>query len=460
MRHGGQLTLRDDPELTARILASIPVSEQAFLSLLGLLRIGACDDIGSACVTLGARSRLMVNPGFVANYCRTDEALSTLIMHELYHVLLGHTRLFARATPLDNLAFDAVINAHLSQRFPTPGRLALFFDTYKADALPHALLRPPEGWPDEPRWILPGELGALHRRLYTPEGGTCLEVYQALRKVLPKVHIDLSKLLGSHGDGQAEDSNGVSEAIPCDDPAVRRILDEILARWPAARMLGGRDAGAALSDLEIDCTPPPPPLAQAVRAAVMRVAGVDAALHSGAAADGMATSVAPYRDRPTGREMGLELLGETPLFFPSVAQKPRSAAREKVHLYLDVSGSMREHLPAVAGAVQSVSHLVADEVHAFSTEISDVTVQNMRRGRFQSTFGTSIACVAEHMVENAVRRAVVITDGHVGDVPEPLAETLIHRHLRMHAVLTTGSRTEFVEQLRGKATICTLGRNQ
>ena len=37
---------------------------------------------------------------------RTDEALWTLVLHELHHVLLGHTRLYERISPLHNLAFD------------------------------------------------------------------------------------------------------------------------------------------------------------------------------------------------------------------------------------------------------------------------------------------------------------------------------------------------------------------
>ncbi len=450
MAHGGQLTLRDDPALAARIVASIPASEQAFVTLLGLLRIGVSDDIRTACVTLGARSRLMVNPDFVARMCPTDEALATLVMHELYHVLLGHTRLFARARPLDNVAFDAVINAHLAQRFPAPPRLALFTNTYAPDVLPGALMRPPEGWPHAPNWILPGVLGSLHRRLYTPEGGTWLEVYDALRATLPQIRISLEDLLGSHG---LEEDGAPSDAA-CDDPELRKVIADIVARWPAAQELGGRDAGSAAQDLGIDVSAPPPPLTQAVRAAVLRVAGVLRSQSGGTAAEGQGPAIAPYRDRPAPRETGLELLGETPLFFPSAAQRVRQSFREKVHLYLDVSGSMARQLPMVAGAVLSVRHLLAPQIHAFSTEIADVDAEQLRQGHVESTGGTSIACVTEHMVAHGVQRAVVVTDGAVGDVPEPDAERLLRRKLRMHAVLTRPGHAAFVDQLAGRATLC------
>lgn len=462
MPHGGQLTMRDDPQLAARILAAIPASEHAFVTLLGLLRIGASDDIATACVTLGARSRLMVNPGFVQRYCATDEALATLVMHELYHVLLGHTRLFARATPLDNLAFDAVINAHLAQRFPAPGRLALFKATYAADELPGALLRPPDGWPDAPQWPLAGQLGALHRRLYTPEGGTCLEVYEALKATLPRIEVNLTDLLGSHGEGShgdgerdtQGDTRGDSARRPSLDPELRKILDDIVARWPAARELGGRDAGMGAAELDMPACAAPKPLAHAVRAAVIQVAGDVVPVSAGGNLDGLGSTVAPYRSRPTAREIGLEIVGETPLFFATEVLRPRLARRDKVHLYLDVSGSMAPQLPAVAGAVISVQQLLVPAIHAFSTEVHDVDAVQLRRGNVLSTRGTSIACVAEHMVTHGVRRAVIVTDGEVGDVPEPLAEKLLQRRLRIHAVVTSTQHAQFVDQLGGKATLC------
>ena len=41
------------------------------------------------------------------------EIFFLLILHELYHVILGHTRLFSRVSPIDNIVFDAVINSML-----------------------------------------------------------------------------------------------------------------------------------------------------------------------------------------------------------------------------------------------------------------------------------------------------------------------------------------------------------
>ncbi|MFM7809023.1 MAG: hypothetical protein ACKPEA_14020, partial [Planctomycetota bacterium] len=59
-------------------------------------------------------------------------------------------------------------------------------------------------------------------------------------------------------------------------------------------------------------------------------------------------------------------------------------------------------------------------VHLFSTVVVDVTLQRLRTGYCSTTNGTCIECVGEHMVRNRVRRAVMVTDGFVG---EPGAST-------------------------------------
>jgi hypothetical protein len=53
-------------------------------------------------------------------------------------------------------------------------------------------------------------------------------------------------------------------------------------------------------------------------------------------------------------------------------------------------------------------------VHLFSNRIADVTLDELRNGKCITTGGTDIACVAKHIQNNQVRRALLITDGWVG----------------------------------------------
>jgi len=46
--------------------------------------------------------------------------------------------------------------------------------------------------------------------------------------------------------------------------------------------------------------------------------------------------------------------------------------------------------------------------------VHDLPLADLRTGACASTGGTSIECVAMHMQEHGVRRAVIVTDGFVG----------------------------------------------
>src|SRR3546814_20421854 len=82
-----------------------------------------------------------------------------LVMHELHHVLLGHTTLFPRVTRIQNFVFDAVINGIVCRMFPEKDHTAFFTDYYDAGEFPQCLLRPPPGWPDET--VIAGGIAAL-----------------------------------------------------------------------------------------------------------------------------------------------------------------------------------------------------------------------------------------------------------------------------------------------------------
>ncbi len=81
------------------MLEAVPAGAYEMSALLSLLRVEASAEVATAAVSCEARPVLRVNPAFVERHCRTDEHLAMLVLHELYHVLLGHTRLFHAADP-------------------------------------------------------------------------------------------------------------------------------------------------------------------------------------------------------------------------------------------------------------------------------------------------------------------------------------------------------------------------
>ena len=99
-------------------------------------------------------------------------------------------------------------------------------------------------------------------------------------------------------------------------------------------------------------------------------------------------------------------------------------AQERVHIYVDVSGSMEGIKGALYGAVLDCEALVHPQVHLFSTQVAEVTPAQLRAGMCKSTGGTDIRCVTRHMARHRVRRAVLLTDGYVGAADAAGCETL------------------------------------
>lgn len=124
------------------------------------------------------------------------------------------------------------------------------------------------------------------------------------------------------------------------------------------------------------------------------------------------TTPLPSLDR---RSAVLRALGFEPLLHTArLPWRLTVPAGERVHVYLDVSGSVHAIRGALYGAVLDCEPLVHPVVHLFSTQVAEVSLAELRRGVCKSTGGTDIACVARHMSDNRVRRALVVTDGWVG----------------------------------------------
>jgi len=123
-------------------------------------------------------------------------------------------------------------------------------------------------------------------------------------------------------------------------------------------------------------------------------------------------------------------LGTKPLLYSGESKfRRRISAGNRVHVYVDVSGSMGSVIGAVYGAVRDCREWVHPVVHLFSNDVSDADPNEIRKGIVRSTGGTDIACVAEHMATNSVRRACVVTDGWVGKPDGRHLETLARARL-------------------------------
>ncbi len=407
-----------ESSIADRILDCFPSGTYAIGALLQLMDIVETREIPTAAVECRMQPRLLINPDFVATRAETPEKLLMLVMHELHHVLLGHTRLFPCATKIDNLIFDAVINALLCRMFPNAAHTSFFTKFYDDGEFPACLLRPPTGWtpssyPIPPR-ALRGKrmrgIASVHQALYSETGATYRDVFDVLKLVLTEGMVEAIVLLGDHArDGSV--AGHLDGRSPLVFDTVRRIVE----RWPhPPDPIQGRSFADLLRSEHV--TPERRLSNTTILLRLFRKIAVASAHGRGMPLAGTApfpvTTPIPTFDR---RSVVLNALGSPSILHGTEITNRRRTLSDQVHVYVDVSGSITGELKsALYGTVLGCREFVFPRVHLFSTEVADVTLGQLRNGECKSTGGTDIACVADHMRRNKVRRAVILTDGYVG----------------------------------------------
>jgi hypothetical protein len=390
--------------------------------LLRLLDIAPTNAVPTAAVECRAQPRLLINPHFVAQHAHTPEKLLMLVMHELHHVLLGHTTLFPRLTPEHNFVFDAVINGLVCRMFPEVAFTSFFTDYYREDRFPDCLLRPPSGWPAAGFPTCPGlalleptlrqRAQEIHAALYSDAGASYHEVHELLPHLLMKAGasgLGEVPLLGRHDREGGEHTN-----LQRGSPLLFDLVRELVEQWPQPPdPIRGRSLADLLKESTVSAPRLRPPRA-VLRALIRKVAGVQGAsrLPQISVACTRVQSPVPVWSR---RSSVLHAMGVPNLLHPAdVLWKKRRQSGALVHCYLDVSGSMGGVLGPLYAAAQDCEEFLHPRIHLFSTKVVDITRAELRAGRCSSTGGTSIEAVAEHMSAHDIKRVLIVTDGWVG----------------------------------------------
>lgn len=471
-------SLRAEAVAAARRLGSADRLVESVLDLAGarslaldaLLCVSSVEwsaEITTACVECADRPRLLLNPAFVERFCTTRERLCMLLLHELSHISLGHTRLYPRVTPIHNVTFDAVINASLlhalgAKGIETAGYAALL-EMYDVGETPFFMLRPPPGWPDRPDWEASTgsdvRLRELHRRLYEPAGGgrgvhavTYAEIASALAASLARGdEDDLSeRLLGAHGRTEAERAAETSGR----DARATEMLGEVLS---ALELDGNSGAGAGRETYvqRVERLRSERALERALSSLLTRVFMEDAVgTPRWREVPVPSVSPDPSRDRRAHvQRHAARLLGApAPLIFASSSIR-RRPDRRSATIYLDVSGSMHGLLDRLHAALVPLRRQLAAEVYVFSTEVVAVSRAAFLRGELPSTGGTSIEPVLLHLGSKPAssgqgrsshqRRALVLTDGRFDSPSAPAVHGVLDAGHQIHlGVLGTGSLHE------------------
>ena len=108
---------------------------------------------------------------------------------------------------------------------------------------------------------------------------------------------------------------------------------------------------------------------------------------------------------------------------------------------------MAPWLPVLLESLTEAATMLQWPLHGFSTEVHPITRSELASGRYRSTGGTHIACVAQHMLDARINRAVVITDGDVQAVPTALVDRLRRARPRVQVGLLDGCDGSFCARL-------------
>lgn len=424
--------------LAERIARCLPGASFELETLVRLVGIDETDAVPTAAVTCRKRARLLINPAFAAEYCRRDEHLFLLVMHEMWHVLLGHTTLYDRPTQTHNIAFDALINAGLARQHPEPEYRGFFERLNRADVFPELLLRPPVGWPTKPEYDVAGPPGttAMMRRLYPRMGKTSPEpLYDEIVELVGQGTdgMDVGKpvLLGDH-DGDEGDA--------MDDPLFGDVVRRIVGSWPPPPVpMAGRDAGRQASDRWVEPISTVPDVRRAFAAVIRQAVMPDRRGAERTALTHRIETVGPGplpnaadRMHPARRMLiGDHALANQRIIIARHQPDPPVQAL----VYLDVSGSMAGLLEHLLDLLATPARQGLITVRQFSTEVEPISIADLVSGRLSTTDGTDIDCVLEDLGQRNERRAVIVTDGYVGTPSPALLKPLLERGVRLHTVL-------------------------
>jgi hypothetical protein len=426
-----------------RAIVAELIDENSFAcrALLKIVSIKFTEQVPTLAVTTGDKPHMLVNLAFVQEHCETECHVKAVVCHEFLHVLLRHTDRVAPVTGADHLALDAVINALIHRELGA--QYSDFMQKYYANEKGlRRLLRP---WFDDEIC----EYG-MHRhqqdRIWAAlyQGKLVVDDIRDLAKDLTpsgRTKPPQGGWLGNHTENEdaaagapKEGSAGGDRHVASDlSPIVVEALNRSLKsmngegiwRAPKSRGVGAHayanqvqalDDGVELwrrkawNVLRKHLAPDP-------RAPRTENVLVDCRL----------PVLSPGDRRSFARALW------SPLLPDAIWKTPRRISGGTAQVYLDVSGSMSAEMPLIVALLARLGKHIRQPLWAFSDVVAPAVIKHNRLYA-DTTGGTSISCVLQHVATTRPGSAVIVTDGYI----ETLDSRLLTKTAatRLHAIVT------------------------
>lgn len=428
-------------KIKIRLFSVIPITSLHMIEFLKIVNIRFDDEqVSSAGITCSLRPELLLNKEFVDEYCKTDEHLFMLIMHELYHIILGHTHLFSSHEEIDNIAFDCIINALLCRTFPEEEYVSFFTSINPSSSFPGCLLRPV----DE---NTPSEFVPLLKNLYFSNSVTYYEVYECIINKY-KSQLIINKggylLLGDHSN-QNEVTN----------PSIKKLLDEMISKWPREIIVKGRDLGGIMQSKLLKFQDPNK-INQIKMKKLLKKAGINQGNVTKEQAsitfqNADAVSFIPnYKDRLS---FAKSLIYEKQLLYNYSLSKLQITKEQniKTHVYLDVSGSVILDINRFASLLLKPYKNKECSLFTFSTKVVPISYKDFKDGKYSTTGGTNINCIFSHYFSlsknKRPKKVLILTDGDVGSIDQTYYSKIKNEGIKLYFGLFGDITTRYIHNI-------------
>ena len=406
----------------------------AVRAVLKVLQVEFTETVPTLAVTCETRPRLLVNLAFLKKHCRTDQHVKAVICHEFLHVLLRHTERIAGFSPAEHVAFDAVINAIIHRELGDD--YSEFMSRYYAkEKGVRRLLRPPTRTERTPDF---GSRSPLMRAWVSLYNGLLIadDIADLARDILDVKTVPSTGtvLIGGHDHTEfvGELPEVLQEAL---DQALKSMNGCGIWRSPKERGVGANAYRAAIPGVSEGVQRWRRETLEVLRRHL--VPDPKAVRHDTRPLHFTVPVLSPGDRRATLRALWSPLLPEA---LWSTEQRLRSGTAQ---VYLDVSGSMNAEMPLIIGLLARLGSFIHKPLWAFSDVVAKAEIVN---GRLlaDTTGGTSMACVLEHIAETRPAAAVVVTDGYIETLSPGLLAGV--RGTRLHAIVTRDGSPAMLHQ--------------
>ena len=390
----------------------------ACAAVLKIVNVSYTDKVPTLAVTTEKRPRLLVNLEFICTNCSCEADVKAVLLHEFLHVLLNHTVDFKIITPVLNIALDAVINAIIHRLAGT--EYSGFFSRFYANETGVTKLLRPVGTNAEER-NGNNSLRRIWVDLYA--GKLVVDDILDIAEQLFISHYEELLLLGNHDDLKELWKRSNQGSVL--SKAVQQSLQQMDGSgiWRDIQLPGVGLSLASINATEISGT-----YKQWERDA-WRI-----------------LKKSLTEDRNNRRSVSVDVEITLPVLTPSdrrawikSAWSPllpnarsksttqRQASGQTAQVYLDVSGSMNRELNALIGLLWKLRQHIRSPFWAFSNTVEPAEIIKGQL-KTQSSGGTDLNPVLEHILKTGSKQSIIITDGYVGGISPQLLEQVQSNH--------------------------------